>query len=144
VLAGISAASTVLTTPAQDARAPEPTFAAFLSDLEQGQLREVVRRTRDNSMSVTAADHPAYDIGYPPEYAGELVERLRSADVEFDVKTGSSSALARVLQLALPVALLVGVWLLVVRRRTGAGSGRRVRPRACQGARRRCPADHVC
>jgi hypothetical protein len=36
VLVGISVASAVLTSPAQDARPPEPTFAAFLSELEQG------------------------------------------------------------------------------------------------------------
>ena len=37
------------------------------------------------------------------------------------MEPGGSSALARALRLALPVALLVGIWLLVIRRRAGAG-----------------------
>jgi cell division protease FtsH len=116
---GIWVSVAVLSSSARDAR-PEPTFAAFLVELERGELREVVLRTRDNSVRVTPAGGPAYEVGYPPEYSGELVERLRSADVRFDVKPGGNSALAGVLRLAVPVALLVGVWLLV-RRRTGVG-----------------------
>ena len=89
-------------------------------------------RTRDNSMRVAPADGPAYEVGYPPDYSGELVERLRSAEVHFDVEPAGSSALARVLRLALPIALLVGVWLLIVRRRNGVGGQ--------AGAFRRAPA----
>jgi V/A-type H+/Na+-transporting ATPase subunit B len=120
-LVGIWVAAVVLTSPARDARPPEPTFAEFLGELEQGELREVVLRTRDNSVRVAPASRPAYEIGFPPEYAGELVERLLSAEVRFDVEPGGSSALAGILRVALPVALVVGVWTLVVRRRTGAG-----------------------
>jgi cell division protease FtsH len=120
-LAGIWVAAAVLTSPGRDARPPEPTFADFLVELDRGELREVVLRTRDNSVRVTPADGPAYEVGYPPEYAGELIERLRSAKVHFDVEPGGSSALARILRVALPVALLVGILLLVLRRRSGAG-----------------------
>ena len=120
-LVGMWVAAAVIASPARDARPPEPTFAEFLGELERGELREVVLHTRDNSVRVAPADRPAYEIGYPPEYAGELVERLRSAEVSFDVEPGGSSALARGLRLALPVALLVGIWLLVMRRRAGAG-----------------------
>jgi cell division protease FtsH len=120
-LAGIWVAGAVLTSPGRDARPPEPTFADFLVELDRGELREAVLRTRDNSVRVTPADGPAYEVGYPPKYAGELVERLRSAEVHFDVEPGGSSALARILRVALPVAVLVGVLLLVLRRRSGAG-----------------------
>jgi ATP-dependent Zn protease len=130
-LVGVSVSAAALTSPARDAPPLEPTFAAFLGQLEQGELRDVVLRTRDNRMRVAPADGPAYEVGYPPEYAGELVERLRSAGVHFDVKPGGSSA-SRMLRLALPVALLVGVWMLVVRRRAGAGGQ--------AGAFRRAPA----
>jgi cell division protease FtsH len=131
-LVGVWVAGAVLTSPGRDARPPEPTFAAFLVDLDRGDLREVVLGTRDNSVRVTPVDGAAYEVGYPPEYAGELVERLRSAEVPFDVEPGGSSGLARMLRVALPVALLVGVWMLVVRRRSGAGGQ--------AGAFRRAPA----
>jgi ATP-dependent Zn protease len=131
-LVGVWVAGAVLTSPGRDALPPEPSFTDFLGELEQGELRDVVLHTRDNSLRVTPAEGPAYEVGYPPEYAGQLVERLRSAEVPFDVKPGGSSALARILRLALPVALLAGVVLLVLRRRTGA-SGQ-------AGAFRRAPA----
>jgi cell division protease FtsH len=120
-LVGMWVAGAVLTSPGRDARPAEPTFTDFLGELEQGELREVVLRTRDNSARVTPADGSPYEVGYAPEYAGELVERLRSAEVHFDVEPGGSSALAGILRLAVPAALFVGVWLLVVRRRAGAG-----------------------
>src|SRR5215216_3419849 len=131
-LVGMWVAGAVLTNPGRDARPPEPTFTAFLGELEQRELRDVVLHTRDNSVRVTPGDGPAYEVGYPPEYASELVERLRSAEVPFDVKPDGSSALARILPVALPVALLVGVLLLVLRRRSGAGGQ--------VGAFRRAPA----
>jgi cell division protease FtsH len=131
-LVGMWVAGAVLTSPGRDARPPEPTFTDFLGELEQGELRDVVLHTRDNSLRAVPTDGPRYEVGYPPEYASQLVERLRSAEVPFDVKPGGGSALAGILQLALPVALLVGVLLLVVRRRTGAGGQ--------AGAFRRAPA----
>ena len=67
-------AGAVIASPARDARPPEPTFAEFLGELERGELREVVLHTRDNSAHVTRANRPAYKVGYPPEYAGELVD----------------------------------------------------------------------
>src|SRR5829696_2723767 len=134
-LVGMWVAGAVLTNPGRDARPPEPTFTAFLGELEQRELRDVVLHTRDNSVRVTPGDGPAYEVGYPPEYASELVERLRSAEVPFDVKPDGSSALARILPVALPVALLVGVLLLVLRRRSGAGGQ--------VGAFRRAPASEL-
>jgi cell division protease FtsH len=120
-LVGMWVAGAVLPSPGRDARPAEPTFTDFLGELEQGELQEVVLRTRDNSARVTPVNGSPYEVGYAPEYAGELVERLRSAEVQFDVEPGGRSALAGILRLAVPAALFVGVWLLVVRRRAGAG-----------------------
>jgi hypothetical protein len=99
-LVGIWVAGAVLTSPGRDARPPEPTFTDFLAELEQAELQNVVLHTRDTSARVTPADGPRYEVGYPPEYAGDLVEQLRSAEVPFDVKPGGSSVLARILRLA--------------------------------------------
>lgn len=55
-LVGIWVASAMLTGPGRDTRPPEPTFAAFLGELDRGELREVLMRTRDNSVRVTPAD----------------------------------------------------------------------------------------
>jgi hypothetical protein len=55
---GIWASVAVLSGRAGNAR-PEPTFATFLVQLERGELREVVLRTRDDSARVTPTDGPA-------------------------------------------------------------------------------------
>jgi hypothetical protein len=58
-LVGMWVAGAVLTSPGRDARPPEPTFTAFLGELEQGELRDVVLHTRDNSVRVTPGTVPA-------------------------------------------------------------------------------------
>ena len=92
-LVGIWVVGAMLSSPGRDSRPPKPTFAAFLGELDRGGLREVVMRTRDSSVRVTPAEGLAYEVGYPPEYGAELVERLRSAEVRFDVKPGGGGAL---------------------------------------------------
>ena len=46
---------------------PQPTFAEFLAELERGDVRDVVIRTRDNSVQVDRARGETYTVGYPNE-----------------------------------------------------------------------------
>ena len=101
---------------------PQPTFAEFLVDLERGDVHEVVMRTRDNSVRVERARGETYTVGYPNEYASVLVEQLRATETPFDIEPGGSGLGGMLLRVLLPVALLVGFALLVLRRsRRGGG-----------------------
>ena len=104
-----------------DEQKPQPTFGEFLIALEGGEVREVVIRTRDNSVLVERSGGPAYTVGYPDEYAPALVEKLRAGDVRFDIEPGGTGFGGMLLRVLLPVALLLGLWLLVLRRSSGAG-----------------------
>ena len=100
---------------------PQPTFAEFLVALERGEVREVVMRTRDNSVLVERSGSPAYTVAYPDQYAPVLIDKLRAGDVRFDIEPGGTGFGGMLLRVLLPVAVLLALWLLVLRRSTGAG-----------------------
>ena len=50
-----------------------------------------------------------------------MVEKLRAGDVRFDIEPGGTGFGGMLLRVLLPVAVLLGLWLLVLRRSTGAG-----------------------
>jgi cell division protease FtsH len=99
----------------------QPTFAEFLVELERGDVHDVVIRTRDNSVQVDRARGETYTVGYPNEYAPALVEQLRAAETPFDIEPGGSGLGGMLLRILLPVAVLVGFALLVLRRSTRGG-----------------------
>ena len=102
---------------------PQPTFAEFFVALERGDVREVVMRTRDNSVLVERARGETYTVGYPNEYAPALVEQLRATETSFDIEPGGSGLGGMLLRVLLPVAVLVGFGLLVLRRSRGGAAG---------------------
>jgi cell division protease FtsH len=100
---------------------PQPTFAEFLVALERGEVRDVVMRTRDNSLRVERSGGRTYTVGYPDAYAPALIEQLRAGDTRFDIEPGGTGFGDMLLRVLLPVAVLLAFWLLVLRRSTGAG-----------------------
>ena len=115
---------------------PAPTFSDFLTHVERGDVRTVVLRTRDNSMRVQTERGLTYEIGYPPDYANELLAELRAADASVDVEPAGQRWWGVALRILLPVALLAGLWIFVLRRPTGSGSLGQIWTRASQA---RCP-----
>ena len=104
-------------------RPPRASFADFLVALEQGDIQHAVLKTRDNSVRAEGTDGRVYRTAYPPRYGGELVEQLRSAGVDFDVKGRGPVWLERTLPILVLVALLGGLWLMLRRRSAGGGAG---------------------
>jgi cell division protease FtsH len=100
---------------------PQPTFAEFLVALERGDVHDVVMRTRDNSVRVERAGGETYTVGYPDEYAPALVDQLRASETPFDIETGGGGLGGTLLRVLLPVAVLLGFGLLVLRRSKGGG-----------------------
>jgi cell division protease FtsH len=121
--------SVVLAAASTNQRPPEPTFGQFLTQLERHQLTHVELRTRDNSVRVERTTGPAYTVGYPPEYGAALVGQLRATDTRFDVKP-NGGAVSGILRLLLPIVLLGGFWLLLLRRSARGGGQLRAFGRA--------------
>ena len=84
-------------------RAEKTTFATFLTQLAStdtrspDHIKSVTLDTKDNSVEVTRVDGKKYEIGYPSDYAGVLVNKLQSARdadriSDFDVRPAFESS----------------------------------------------------
>jgi cell division protease FtsH len=105
-----------------------PTFSQFLQQIDTGQVKSVVMRTKDYSAEVTLKrDDRKYQIGYPIDYSDVLVNKLRAAEanndiVGFDVKPARSSVLLSLLTYVLPFLLFIGFWIFLMNQVQGGGS----------------------
>src|SRR4051794_30212710 len=86
---------------------PKPratTLLAVLTQVERGEVDEVLMRTRDNSLRVTLDRGPAYELGYPPEYGSHLLDQqLRAAGVGVDVEPTGQRWWVPALRIVLPI-----------------------------------------
>ena len=79
--------------------------------------------TRDNSIRAEGTDGRVYAVGYPPPYGAEIVDELRTAKVDVDVKPRGSAWLERAVPFLILVVVIGGAWLLFRRRSAGSGAG---------------------
>jgi cell division protease FtsH len=110
--------------------APATSFSTFLTQLENGDVKSVTMRTKDNSLEVRL-DKPEknkYTVGYPPgDYSEVLVNRLRQAQAagdlsDFDVKPARTNVLLSMIGWILPVIIFIGFWLFLMNQVQGGGS----------------------
>ena len=64
---------------------------------------------------------PVYEVGYTPENASELIDRLHAAGADVDVEPAGRQWWAILVLPLVIVALLVGVGLMLRRRARGSG-----------------------
>ena len=109
--------------------APAPTFSAFLTQLEQkGRIESVTLKTKDNSVEVVqGSDRKKYEVGYPPDYAALLVNKLRvaerSGDIKgFDVRPARTNVILSLLTYVLPFLIFIGFWIFLMNQVQGGGS----------------------
>ncbi len=94
-------------------------YSDFLNRVEAGSVQSV---TLDGeSVIITTADGSVLQTVQPSD--GELVDRLRDAGVEIKAQPQEQSALMAMINLLLPVALLIGIWLYFMNRMQGGGKG---------------------
>ena len=110
-------------------QAKPATFSEFLTQLDRGEVRDVTLQTKDNSIDVTLdrADKNQYTLGYPPDYAEVLVNKLRTAEAEnrldgFNVKPARSNVIVSLLTYILPFIIFIGFWIFLMNQVQGGGS----------------------
>ena len=110
-------------------KAKPATFSEFLTQLDEGDVREVTLKTKDNSMDVKLdqAEKNEYTVGYPPAYAEVLVNQLRTAEAEdkldgFNVKPSRSNVIVSLLTYILPFIIFIGFWIFLMNQVQGGGS----------------------
>src|SRR5688500_14271754 len=110
-------------------QAKPASFSQFLTQLDEGKVRDVTLRTKDNSMEVRLdqTEKNKYTVGYPPTYAEVLVNQLRAAEAEnklegFNVKASRSNVIVSLLTYILPFIIFIGFWIFLMNQVQGGGS----------------------
>ena len=102
---------------------PKPNFGQFLTQVENGQVKSVTIKTKDNTLDVTAIDGKTkYETGYPDNYEPRLVPLLRKNDVALSVKGKGGSSWLSLLTYILPFILLLAFWIFLMNSVQGGGS----------------------
>ena len=96
-------------------------YSQFLVQVDNGQV-ERVQMKANNIVVGEYRDRTTFRTVMPVQDA-TLVERLQSQGVEWEVEEQSSNILAAILMNALPILLLVAVWIFFMRQMQGGGKG---------------------
>ncbi|MDX8153067.1 ATP-dependent zinc metalloprotease FtsH [Patulibacter brassicae] len=103
------------------------TFNEFQSQLDNGELKNVVVQTKDNSLKVTLKSDKTYEVGYIPAFGPQLEGMLQQAASDrklanYDVKSSRTSGLWQILAYTIPFILFIGLWFLIMNQVQGGGS----------------------
>jgi cell division protease FtsH len=101
---------------------PKTTYSQFLTQVERGDVKSVVVRTKDNTIRVTRVNGQKYEVGYEPDAGQQLVDRLQARHVAFDVEGRKSSGWLSLLTYVLPFLLFLGFWVFLMNQVQGGGS----------------------
>ncbi|MEO0411948.1 MAG: ATP-dependent zinc metalloprotease FtsH [Pseudomonadota bacterium] len=94
-------------------------YTDFLRQVDAGQVQEV--RARGRELQVQLADGKVITT-YAPDNAN-YVERLEQSGVRLEVERESNGLLASILINALPILIIVGIWIFFMRQMQGGGRG---------------------
>jgi len=107
-------------------------FGNFVEQLDRGQIKSAVVKTKDNTVDITLADGKTkYTVGYPDAWGKELVDRLiaqrkaaaaQGRTFDYEVKGRASNAWLSLLTYVLPLLIFIGFWLFIMNQVQGGGS----------------------
>ena len=104
----------------QAAGAREITYSQLLSRIDSGQVESAI--IRGPMVEVRDADGKSY-TAVTPNNQDELVNRLEAQGADISVKPAGGITLVGVLIQALPILLLIGVWIFFMRQMQGGARG---------------------
>jgi cell division protease FtsH len=99
----------------------DKTYSEFVTQLDQGGVKEATLNTKNNRIDVVAADGK-YQTAYPDNTEQNLVNTLRDKNVKFDVKAKSGSGWITALTYILPFVIFLLFWLFIINQMQGGGS----------------------
>jgi cell division protease FtsH len=104
---------------------PKPNYGQFLTQVENGDVKSVTIKTRDNTIDVAAGPQgkTKYTTGYPDNTEQQLVNTLRKNDVpDIKVKGKGGSGWLSILTYILPFLLFFAFWIFLMNQVQGGGS----------------------
>jgi cell division protease FtsH len=111
--------------------APKTTYSQFLKQVDDGQIDNVVLRTKDNSAEVTlkGTEKKRYTVGWVQsgDSGALLQQRLQKAEADgklnsWDVKPARSSVILSLLTYVFPILIFIGFWIFLMNQVQGGGS----------------------
>jgi cell division protease FtsH len=111
--------------------APKTTYSQFLKQIDDGQIDNVVLRTKDNSAEVTlkGTEKKRYTVGWVQsgDSGALLQQRLQKAEADgklnsWDVKPARSSVILSLLTYVFPILIFIGFWIFLMNQVQGGGS----------------------
>jgi cell division protease FtsH len=103
---------------------PKETFGNLLQQLDTQQVKTLSLDQKDNSASVQLNDGTKYSVGYPDDYAPQLIS-MAKVDVPqagFDIQSKSSNGWLSLLTYILPFVIFIGFWIFLMNQVQGGGS----------------------
>src|SRR5215207_9048443 len=107
-----------------DEKGPAYTNAHFQRDLSGDNVKSVLIKNKDNTITVTLKDPPRaqHEVGFPSDYGDELIASLERAGVEYDVKPAKTNGWVSLLTYVLPFLIFIGFWIFLMNQVQGGGS----------------------
>ena len=106
-----------------DCKAKDPNYSQFLTQVENGEVKNVTLSTKNNRIDVELkrADKK-YPTAYPDNTEQNLINQLRAADVPITVKPKGGSGWLTALTYILPFVIFLLFWLFIINQMQGGGS----------------------
>src|ERR687895_376523 len=103
-------------------RNPDPVYSDFLTQVEQGRVKEVTLNTKNNRIDVELDGGRKYQTAYPDNTEQNLVNQLRAENIPVDVKGKGGSGWITALTYILPFVIFLLFWLFIINQMQGGGS----------------------
>jgi cell division protease FtsH len=104
-----------------------PSYGQFITQLQEGDVKKVDLRTKDNVIAVTLNDGKKYETGFTDASADRLDARLEAAKAQhklqdYNVEPRKSSAWLGLLTYVLPFVIFIAFWIFLMNQVQGGGS----------------------
>jgi cell division protease FtsH len=101
---------------------PDPVYSDFLTQVEDGRVKEVTLNTKNNRLDVELSGGKKYQTAYPDNTEQNLINQLRSENVDINVKQKGGSGWLTALTYILPFVIFLLFWLFIINQMQGGGS----------------------
>ncbi len=106
-------------------RSPHYSFGNLVTQLQQGEVRSLTLKEKDNTADVTLTGGQKYSVGFPDAYAPTLID-LAHKDIadqsQFDIQGKASNGWLSLLTYILPFVIFIGFWIFLMNQVQGGGS----------------------
>jgi cell division protease FtsH len=99
-----------------------PSYSEFVTQVQQGQVKNVTIQTKDNTLDVGLKSGRKYQTAYPDNTEPQLVKVLEQNRVDVGVRGKGGGGWITVLTYVLPFVIFLLFWLFIINQMQGGGS----------------------